>query len=197
MVIVESSPREYFNNRIDSVLLDSKLELTPIVKNYLSKMLVNFIKPENFFEIKGNSIERPLIAEMALSAKKLSPVSGAVRYTRIGDTCLFISGYFNGYVNRKIQDIGYCVQVGEYSYGKAAVLLRKTSIKESSVLFFEMEKNFKSLVDVVAEALSNIEFKESKDIVFLFESYLATGNKDALKRLSDLGIHVPDISGKA
>lgn len=188
--VISKAPKQYFSERISNAMASTRLELSTNAQDYLSSMLVNFLKIENFNE-------RPLFAKLLLDAEKLNSLQGAVKYIRIGDSCLFVSSFLEGYVNRKMKDIGYCVQVGEYSYGKAAVLFLRTPMKESSVLFSEMERNFKTLVDVVAEALSNLELKESKDIAFLFESYLATGNKDALKRLAELGINVPNISGKA
>jgi len=116
---------------------------------------------------------------------------------QVGDNCMFISGFLEGYVNRKFKDINYCIKVGESSYGMASVIFLKTQMRDNANLFSKMEKDFRDLVGIVSDALGSVEFKESDDIAYLIEKYLATRNKDAYKRLAELGINIPDFSGKA
>ena len=188
--VISKAPKRYFSERISDAMISTGLELSNNAQDYLSSMLVNFIKVENFSE-------RPLLAKFLLDAEKTTQLQGAVKYIHIGDSCLFVSSFLDGYVNRKMKDIGYCIQVGEYSYGKAAVLFLRSPMKESANLFSEMEGKFRTIVDIVAETLGNVEIKESDDIAYLIERYLATKNKDALRRLAELGINIPDFSGTA
>lgn len=191
MVIVDGSvPKKYFNERITAASERLGVSLEPLVNDYIVSMLTNFIKVENF-------TERPVLAEAVLKLNKVNNLEGAVGYLRIGDNCMFISSFLEGYVNRKFQDINYCIKIGESSYGMAAVIFLKTQMKGNAELFSKMEHDFRNLVGIVSDALGSVAFKESDDIAYLIEKYLATRNKDAYKRLAELGINIPDISGKA
>jgi len=195
--VVSKAPKQYFSERISDAVISHGLELSGNTREYLSNMLIEYIKPENFFIKTESGIERPVLSNTLLDSKKLQTMQSLIEYIHLGNNCLFISGFLDGYVNRKMKDICYCVKIGEYSYGKAAVLFLRSPSKESAHLFSEMEQNFKGLVNVVADALSSIEIKESNDVVYLIERYLATRNKEVLKRLNKLGINIPDFSGKA
>lgn len=195
--VISKAPKQYFSERISDAITSTGLELSTNAQEYISNMLIDYIKPEIFFIKTESGIERPVLTNTLLSSKKLPTMQSLIEYIHIGNNCLFISGFLEGYVNRKMKDIGYCVKIGEYSYGKASVLFLKSTSKESAHLFSELEKNFKNLVEIVSGALGSVDIKESEDVSYLIERYLATGNKDALKRLAELGITIPDFYGKA
>lgn len=191
MVIVDGSfPRRYFNERITAASEKLGINLEPNINEYIASMLVNFIKVENF-------TERPVLAEAVLKLHKVNNLEGAVGYLRTGDNCMFISSFLEGYVNRKFRDMDYCIKIGESSYGMASLIFLKTQMKDNAELFSRLEHDFRNLVGIVSEALGSVEFKESEDIAYLIERYLATGSRDALKRLNELGINIPDFRGKA
>ena len=190
VIVVESAPKKYFDGRIRAASEKLGVSLEPLVNEYIVSMLTNFIKVENF-------TERPVLADAVLKLHKVKNLEGAVSYLRTGDNCMFISSFLEGYVNRKFQGINYCIKIGESSYGMAAVIFLKTQMTGNAELFSKMEHDFRNLVGIVSEALGAVEFKESEDIVYLIEKYLATRNKDAYKRLAELGINIPDFRGKA
>ncbi len=189
-IIVEPTPKKYFGERVAAASEKLGIGLEPIISDYIVSMLTKFVKAENFSE-------RPVLAEAVLQLHKAGNLQGAMRYICIGDNCMFISSFLDGYVNRKFKDVNYCIKVGESSYGMASVIFLKTQMKDNAGLFSTMEKDFKNLVEVVSDALGAVEFKESDDIAYLIEKYLATGSRDALIRLTELGINIPDFKGRA
>lgn len=189
VIVLESAPKRYFDERLAAASLKTGIELEPAINDYVVSVLTKFVKTENFRE-------RPVLAEAILKLRNARNLEGAIGYVQVGDSCMFISSFLEGYVNRKLKDVNYCIKVGETSYGMASLFL-KTKIKDSAELFSKMEHNFRDLVGIVSEALGAVEFKESEDIAYLIEKYIATGSRDALKRLNELGINIPDFRGKA
>lgn len=114
---------------------------------------------------------------------------------QVGDTSLYVAGYFAESLTRSLVDVDYYVGLGQNAYAQLANRLGG-SITD---VYAELAEGFPKFVDVLAAVRKRItiaEINNTTDIGKLYEIWLRTRDEWVEKKLKDAGILVSiDASG--
>ena len=84
----------------------------------LVDLLQFYMFAKNLFEVdEGGRNKRETLAEMYLQAQSQPPNRKMEILKKLGDTSLYISGFFGDSLNRKLVDIDYYAEMGGAAYG--------------------------------------------------------------------------------
>ncbi len=176
---------EYFKELVEGALAHQQLAVDELTSWYVVNMLAGFTHVD---AMHGGLQDEPLALEMARAFEQ-GRYAEHRTLKRVGDTSLFISGFFSDSLNRRIVDIDYYMSLGAVAY---RFLSRHDADAQSSV-FGELAAKFESFVDVLSEVSERSALTSNADLLRLYERWLRSGSRRAGDRLVELGI-VPNRS---
>jgi hypothetical protein len=132
--------------------------------------------------------DEPLALKMA-SAAFSTPDERARHLKEVGDTSLYVSGFFSESLTRKLIDVDYYISMGGAAYGQLAQYFR--GYRRSEVfgeVYDELGAKFPLLVDVLAEVSEQTSVTSPQSLVSLYERWLRTGSEWMARRLREAGV---------
>jgi hypothetical protein len=181
---VHRSVTEFFHEEVTKALETREVDATPPTEFYLVNLLVDFTKT--------NQIDQEPIAMKMASAQSADPQARARTLKEIGDTTLYVSGFFADSLTRKLVDVDYYIAMGEAAYGQLAGLaawMRGVGAQYPEV-YNELSGKFPKFVEVFAEIRQRTNFAGGANILRLCEEWLKTGEEWLEKRLKASGVIV-------
>ncbi|HEU5060662.1 MAG TPA: hypothetical protein VFU21_29225 [Kofleriaceae bacterium] len=113
----------------------------------------------------------------------------------VGDTTLYVAGFFADSLERKLVGVDYYMDLGQAAYHELAHRLATSSVAE---VYAELSGKFPRFVEVLMEVRRHVAFA-SQDVVHLYEEWVRTRSDWVEKRLRALGVMVsaadPDEGG--
>jgi hypothetical protein len=103
---------------------------------------------------------------------------------RVGDTSLFISGFFSDSLAAGLVDVDYYVRLGERAYGSLA----RRQDERLGEVFDELAAKFSAIVDVLNEVSEQSALSSNTDVLRLYEKWLKTGSRRSGTLLAARGI---------
>lgn len=189
--IVLASPREFFVDRIDNAFKRLKFEPLALSRKYLVDLLEHFMFAKNLFtEDAEGKLRRESLAEMYLKAQNSPAPVRVDLLKKLGDSSLYISGFFGDSLARKIVDLDYYVDMGGVAYGSLA---HSISDEEASLMFTEFSTRFTQFVDVLTYISQDTKVQSNADLLRLYDRYLATGSRLAEEQLLEKGLLNADL----
>lgn len=182
-----TSPEDFFRQEVTEALTKQKVETRPEVKNYLVGLLNQFVLTENLF------VENSTLAELYLRAANSERTRRIELLRRLGDTSLYISGFFGASLERKVVDIDYYKDMGEAAYSNLSICIEED---KSSRVFLEISKKFTPLVDVLTYISEKTSGDSPTNLLRLYEKYIKTGSGLAKDQILERGLTLPLSSDK-
>src|SRR5512138_1397466 len=132
---------------VADVLSQRRLRVQEVTEFYLVNLLATFLEKDRLFveDADGTVREEPL-ALILLRALQADRRERAASLRRLGDTALFVSGFFGDSLARSLVDVEYYIAMGEQAYGALAETERGLDS-----LFEELSWRFGDFVDLFAE----------------------------------------------
>ena len=167
---------EYFKELVDGALARQKLTVNELTAFYVVHLLAGFV-------------EQPLDDGTALALRLGDAIErgGSHRQRQalrqIGDTSLFVSGFFPDSFNRGMVDVEYYMQMGGVAY---AALSRHSG--ELSPVFAELATKFPGMVDILSEVSERTACSSNRDLLRLYERWLKTGSRHSAQVLIERGV---------
>jgi len=180
--LILESPRQFFVDRIDQALVRLKFQPLPLSRHYLVDILEHFMFTEN--------LEGSMLAEMYLRAQNSPPPVRTDLLKKLGDSSLYISGFFGDSLSRKIVDIDYYVNMGGTAYG---ALSTSATDENLSQVYGEFSARFGEFVDVLTYISQEALVQSNGDLLRLYDRYMATGSRLAEDQLKEKGLLTPDL----
>jgi hypothetical protein len=183
------SVTEFFHDEVKDALKVKHVEAAESTEFYLVNLLVEFAS--------APIDEEPLALKMAAAAHA-APDERLRTLKEVGDTSLYMSGFFADALARKLVDVDYYISVGGSAYGQLARMLdagRKTGHVFRDV-YGELAGKFPRFVDVLGEIRSRATFAPTGNLIRLYEEWLRTGNDALEKRLRAAGVLVDAGGGE-
>lgn len=184
-LVHNESPVEYFRGLVESALDHQHLAVHDLTSFYVVNLLAGFVH-----------LDRAPVADddeaLGVRLMKALQSAGFVQrdgLRRVGDTSLFISGFFSDSLNRSLVDVDYYIQLGERAYGSLA----RQGDDAFSDVFDELATKFAGLVDVLTEVSERSGLTSSTDVLRLYEKWVRTGSRRSGDKLVARGI-VPNAS---
>jgi hypothetical protein len=175
--ILQSS-RAFFSELVNEALEKRKIEVGPGVSQYLAQLLDSYMLASNL-ETKTTLAESLLRAGQAQGQVRIEMLR------KLGDTSLYISGFFGDSLNRKIVDIDYYAEIGGMAYGQLAIALEPDI---ASGLYSQFSRRFLEFVDLLTYISQNSQMQSNQDLLRLYERYIKTGSELAKEQLLESGL---------
>jgi len=188
-------PKEYFYEVVREALSRRKIKTSPLAENYLVQLLEHFMDADNLYHVDEDSGQREhkTLAELFLKAVNAAGSTQVELLKNLGDTSLYISGFFGESLDRKVVDLDYYVGMGGAAYGS----LSKTVPDESfRMVYGELSVKFVEFVDALTYISTKSLVQGNENILRLYNKYVNTGSDLAREQLLEKGIVAPPQQGK-
>jgi hypothetical protein len=181
-LVRRESPTEYFRELVDAAMQHQRLAALELTSFYLVNLLTGFVR------IAGDDSDEPLGVRFARALQEGGSRQRS-ELRQVADRSLFVSGFFSDSLNRRLVDVDYYVQLGEYAYGSLA---RQDDGTWTDV-YDELSGKFAAFADVLGEVSERTALTSNADLLRLYEKWLRTGSRHSGDLLAARGI-VPNAS---
>ena len=176
----QESPAEYFRDLVETALQHQRLAVHELTSYYVVNLLAGFV------QLDRSPVGGP---QEALGVRLMTALqsAGFVQrdgLRRVGDTSLFISGFFGESLSRSLVDVDYYIDLGERAYG----CLARQEGEAFAEVFEELAEKFGALVDVLTEVSERGGLTSNTDVLRLYEKWLRTGSRRSGELLAARGI---------
>jgi hypothetical protein len=178
-VIAHASVEEYFHEVIVEALERACVTATEAAEHYLVSLLGEFTRAQ--------ITDEPL--SLKLARAQGDPAERVKALKEVGDTTLYLTGFFAASLDRQVVAPGYYMNLGEAAYRELA--LRLSGSSSIGEVYHELAAQFPRFVDVLTEVRKQVDFA-TRDVVKLYEHWLVTRSEWIEKRLRALGVLVGD-----
>lgn len=187
------SVAEFFHEAISSALEHQGLQASEPTAFYLVNLLANFAH--------APLDDAPLSLKLA-RAREASPDERARQLKEVGDTSLYVAGFFAESLERRAIRPEYYMELGGQAYGQLADFFR--SYRKSTVfsdVYDELGAKFRSFVSVLEEIAASTSMGlpggqgGPEQVVQLYERWQRTGSERLARRLRELGVLPPRGAG--
>jgi hypothetical protein len=182
------SPRQHFEELVETGFHKLKIQTYPAVRNYLVDLLEYYLDTRNLYpeELNEAGQKRPqTMAEMWLTAGSLELSERIDLLKQMGDRALYISGFFSDSLQRKVVDIDYYAEMGGAAYATLADSVREDT---SAQVFRVFSRRFTDFADVLSFISQQSLAKTDESVLRLYEKYLRTGSELAREQLAEMGV---------
>lgn len=175
-VTCHASVDEFFHEVVTDALEAVRVDATEPTEWYLVGLLGDFAH--------ARIPDEPLALKLAGSAAA-EPAARVKTLKEVGDTSLYVAGYFSESLDRRLVDVEYYVGLGANAYAQLAGRMAGNLTQ----VYGELAERFPSFVDVLAEVRRRVDFATS-DLIKLYEQWLRTRDEWIEHKLRALGVLV-------
>ncbi|HXJ19833.1 MAG TPA: hypothetical protein VMT03_06325 [Polyangia bacterium] len=170
----------FFHDEVDRAFRDEGLQPGTLVEHYIVQLLAAYA---------AQPIEETPIALRMLKASE-APLPQRRRQLRgIGDTSLYVSGFWSEHLAGGPVDVDYYIGMGGSAYGELARGGAGWTGDPFSPVFEELALNFVRFVSALALVSRRMAFPASnQDVVRLYRRWQETKSQSAAARLAALGV---------
>jgi hypothetical protein len=182
-ILVSKSAQEFFRDLVSDALAHRGTKVQEATEFYLVNLLAQYLERERLFA--GGKSPEPL----ALILKHALEGDHQARWRnlkKLGDTSLFVSGFFGDSLARSLVDVDYYIAMGERAYDALSGDARGPSGAQE--LFGELALRFAEFVDLFAEIAELSELSSNRGLLRLYERFLLTGSQRVAERLRERGV---------
>ncbi len=185
-VVVKETPLELFRELVTGALAHRGLRIQETTEFYVVRLLERYLAREALYRETGDgsSLEEPL-ALLLLRALEADRPARQEGLRRVGDTSLFVTGFFGDSLARSPVAPSYYVSLGERAYGALAT---SPGPGVGGEVFGELADRFEDLVDVLAEIAEMQDLRSNRGLVRLYERFLHTGSERVAEKLRARGV---------
>jgi len=205
-IALANSVGSFFHEVVGEAVRSRHIEATERATSYLVALLSDFAHPDAVHE---DTFDRPLTFLLDEAFR----TTGAERFQRLralGDSTLYITGFFGEHIENRGVNLSYVVNVGATAYQGAASMVRGRSSKhardpfrlgapDDDNVFRELAQKFEGFVEVlteVAETTLANQARGERGILKLYERWQKSGSATLAKELGARGlVPVPGSGG--
>ena len=180
------TPTEYFRELVESAMQNQRLSASELTSFYVVNLLAGFVHLDRSPAAGGD--EAPLGLRLA-RAMQDAGIAQRDGLRKVGDLSLFISGFFSDSLNRRLVDVDYYIQLGEFAYGSLA----RRGDDTLADAFDELSEKFTAFVDILGEVSERTALTSNADLLRLYEKWMRTRSRRSGDLLVARGI-VPNNS---
>lgn len=186
-VCVLESSRNYFSEAVSRAAERRKTGLSPEVSQYLVHLLESHL-------VAANLSLNTMLSEALLKAHLAEKSIRIEMLKKLGDTSLYISGFFGDSLRRKIIDIDYYADIGGAAYGNLA---HEVQDENQAQVYDEFSRRFLDYVDLLTYISQDALVQSNQDLLRLYERYVLTGSELAKDQLIEKGLLASDLVKKS
>jgi hypothetical protein len=187
-IVIGKTAQEYFHELVADAVAHRRLRIQEMTQFYVVNLLASQLSREELVAPGGAVAVDP--EPLALILKKALESGREERrrnLKKLGDTSLFVSGFFGDSLARSPVDVGYYIAMGERAYD-ALSEVERAGAGGLHELYAELAGRFPELVDLLAEIAELQDLRSNRGLVKLYERFLATGSQRVAERLRERGV---------
>jgi hypothetical protein len=174
------SLESFFKDEVDRAFEAEGLETDRLTQHYLVHLLAAYA---------AQPIEDRPLAMRLLEAIGASPRERRITLREIGDTSLFVSGFWGDSLGRRLVDVDYYIDMGGTAYGELARGTSGDATEPYGTVFAALASNFARFVEVLMTiSRRTAHGRSNRDVVRLYERWLRTKSSWAARRLAEQGV---------
>ncbi len=186
-ILVGKSAQEWFRELVADTLSTRRLKIQEATEFYLVDLLTRFLETERLFvEDADGTVRSEPLALVLLRALQADRRARAAHLRRLGDTALFVSGFFGDSLARSPVDVDYYIAMGERAYSALAETERGRPGLDA--LYGELSGRFEQFVDLFAEIAELSDLRSNRGLVRLYERFLQTRSERVAQLLRERGV---------
>lgn len=188
---ISASPYDFFRSELKAAFSKQRLVVCEDVEFYLVNLLSSYV-----FE-PPKSIEKPLALKFKDALEAPIEVRSSL-FKNLGDSSLYLAGFFQDSFNRKIYDIDYFISMGETAYSQLSEEVRRSSSTSShkQQTFKKLSAMFSDFVDSFATLSENFNVNSGNDLIANYERWNNFGSKRELEKFLKEGLHPVEFDTK-
>lgn len=190
--LVLENARSFFEEQVEGAFQRLHFHPLPLSRHYLIDLLQHYLFSANLFppDDETGKARRDTLAEMWLRAQNAPAPQRLELLKKLGDSSLYISGFFGDSLARKVVDIDYYVDMGGVAY---QALSATAADEHQSQMFDEYARRFAEFVDVLTYISQSAMVQTNEDLLKLYDRYIATGSRLAEEQLAEKGLISADL----
>lgn len=184
------SLREFFKDMLVAAREHQKVDVQESTEFYLVNLLSEFLSTEQLFvtESGGHRQSEPL-AFMLKRAQESQGFERVRELKKLGDTSLYVSGFFGDSLEHKAIDVDYYVSMGGRAYGVLSEIFGgRGQGGGAGELYADLAKKFVKLVDLLSEVSERATLGTNKGVLKVYERFLRTGSDRMARLLCEQGV---------
>jgi hypothetical protein len=179
-LIPHATVESFFHEAVTEAMESRSVSASEHTEFYLVGLLGEFAR--------GRITDAPLSVKL-VESQTSSPEERIRTLKQVGDTSLYVTGFFAESLGRRLVDPDYYIGIGEAAYRElAASLGASAAIQE---VYEELSDKFPRFVDVLHEVRSKVSFSGT-DVAELYDEWKRTRSEWLGRRLRALGLILPD-----
>ena len=185
-LVRDETPMEFFREQVERAMEHQKVSTSAFTEHYLVNLLSACVHGDLPPSEPGYD-ETPL-AILYVRAVQASRAERTRLLRTMGDTALFVSGFFADSLSDKLVDLGYYKTMGGHAYAR---LSREDAMLGGGVgatVFSELSGRFSEFADVLAEVSEQSRLASNTSVLRLYERWVQTGSRRAAAMLAERGI---------
>jgi len=183
-IVREESPMEFFREQLTKAMEHQRISVSAFSEWYIVNLLTAGAKGPTLPSREPGYDETPL-ALLYVRALEASRFERARLLRLLGDTALFVSGFFADSLARKLVDLDYYRAMGGRAY---ASLSQDDAGALGGSVFRELSSRFMEFTDLLQEISESSRLATTPSVARLYERWLATRSRRAGVLLAERGV---------
>jgi len=180
---MSESIESFFKDEVERAFKAEGLQVVGATGPYLARLLTTYA---------AQPIEdRPLGVRFLEAVTAAGPRQRRSSLREIGDTSLFLSGYWGDSLGGKLVDVDYYIDLGGMAYSELARDQERDGrdVVGAGAVFSELATHFSRFVEVLMTiSRRTTRLRSDRDVVRLYERWLRTKSGWAARRLAEEGV---------
>lgn len=185
-VLKDETPLEYFREQVVAALQRQKVETSAFTEYYLVDLLARCVEGRALAAAEPGADAMPL-SMLYLRALNAASRERARLLRAMGDTALFVSGFYPESVLERVGDLRFYHRLG----GDAYLRLSREADDHGAFapdVFGELAERFREFADVLSLVSEASRASTPASVLRLYERWLQTGSRLAAERLAREGV---------
>jgi len=181
-----ANPVEFFKEQLERALEHQRVSTSAFTQFYLVNLLAGCVRGDALPATEAGFDETPL-ALLYVRAMQSSRAERKRLLRVLGDSALFVSGFFADSLTGQMADFQYYRAMGGRAYAR---LSREEGPSEfAGTVFDELGRRFTQFADVLSEVSESSRLDTSNQSVLkLYERWARTGSQRAARLLAERGL---------
>lgn len=184
----------YFSDLVEQSVRDLSLIITPDTQFYVVSVLCRFAVSDQLYQVDPNNGQRQREALALLQARAHdAPEHQRIALLkRLGDSSLYISGFFRESLERSLVGVDYYVSMGGGAYSSLSDMVQlQRSSRANSIIYAELASKFTELVRVLTWVAreTSVPGATNSSILRLYDQWQRTGSVEVEKKLRAQGLN--------
>ena len=190
-IVPDANLMEFFREEVQAAFAKKHIPSNALIEFYLVNLLQEFKKTEKLFCAEGNQVVEKPLATLLAEALSGDRNTRILYLKKLGDLALYISGFFSESLPRKLVDLDYYIRMGGGAYKSLSDILREQ--KTFAELYGELSQSFPNWVTIISQIAQKTYQKTDKDLLAIYEKWVATGDEALEQILKEAGINTQEM----